>query len=176
MIKSCTQQRNQINPCFDSSACQFLILSILLIQAKTSGENNYVFFSGMKRYRTNSRQIRPGRLGPAVRFSEADRWAPDSWESRFLSISKICVQFNIVDSILIFVPNIWGSYQVWLLSLVPVRSWGGGHTFCTIVQFNILDSILIFVPKTQLSALENRQLGSNICPGPNCPGPNWAFH
>ena len=64
-------------------------------------------------------------------------------------------------------PNIWGSYQVWLLSLVPVRSWGGGHTFCTIVQFNILDSILIFVPKTQLSALENRQLGSNICPGPN---------
>ena len=34
-----------------------------------------------------------------------------------LSISKMYVQFNILDSILIFVPNIWGSFQVWLLSL-----------------------------------------------------------
>ena len=34
-------------------------------------------------------------------------------ESRFLSISKICVQFNILDSILIFLPNIFlGWWQV----------------------------------------------------------------
>ena len=45
-------------------------------------------------------------------------------ESRFLSISKICVQFNILDSILIFLPNIWVSYQVGLLSFG-----GGGHNF-----------------------------------------------
>ena len=28
------------------------------------------------------------------------------------TISKMCVQFNILDSILIFVPNMWGSFQV----------------------------------------------------------------
>ena len=36
------------------------------------------------------------------------------------TISKICVQFNILDSILIFLPNIWVSYQEGLLSLGPV--------------------------------------------------------
>ena len=50
-------------------------------------------------------------------------------ESRFLSISKICVQFNILDSILIFLPNIWVSYQVGLLSLGPVGPWEGRAQF-----------------------------------------------
>ena len=35
------------------------------------------------------------------------------------TISKRCVQFTILDSILIFLPNIWVSYQVGLLSLGP---------------------------------------------------------
>ena len=42
------------------------------------------------------------------------------------TISKRCVQFNILDSVLIFVPKIWGNYQVGLLSLGPT---GGGHIF-----------------------------------------------
>ena len=42
------------------------------------------------------------------------------------TISKRCVQFNILDSILIFVPNNWGSYQVGLLSLGPVVPWERG--------------------------------------------------
>ena len=52
------------------------------------------------------------------------------------TISKMCVQFNILDFILIFVPNIWGSYQVGLLSLGPE---GEGTNSKTCVQFNILD-------------------------------------
>ena len=39
------------------------------------------------------------------------------------------VQFNILDFILIFVPNIWGSYQVGLLSLGPVGPWEGRTQF-----------------------------------------------
>ena len=45
------------------------------------------------------------------------------------TISKMCVQFNILDSILICLPNIWGNYQVWLLSLGPVGPWGGKAQF-----------------------------------------------
>ena len=52
----------------------------------------------------------------------------------------MCVQFNIFYSILIFVPNIWESYQVGL-------SEGGEGTNSKMhVQFNILHSILIFLP------------------------------
>ena len=154
---------------------------------------------------------------------------PNNWGSywvRLLSLgpegggctnSKMCVHFNIFLFYPDVVPKIWGSIQVGLLSVGPaggraqflkcmynstflilslflcqtfggvIKSdcyhWtllspeGGRAQFLKMcVQFKILDSILIFVPKTQLSALENRQLGSNICPGPNCPGPNWAFH
>ena len=39
------------------------------------------------------------------------------------TIAKTCKQFNILDFILIFVPNSWGSYQVRLLFLGPE---GGG--------------------------------------------------
>ena len=56
------------------------------------------------------------------------------------------VQFNIPDFILIFVPNILGSYQIGLLSLGPVEPRGGKGTISKMcVQFKILDSILIFV-------------------------------
>ena len=56
------------------------------------------------------------------------------------------LQFNIPDFILIFVPNIWGSYQIELLSLGPVEPRGGKGTISKMcVQFKILDSILIFV-------------------------------
>ena len=42
--------------------------------------------------------------------------------------------------IIIFVPNIWGCYQVALLSL------GGEGTISkSCVQFNIIDSVMIFV-------------------------------
>ena len=67
--------------------------------------------------------------GPTVQFLDVDNWAPDSWAPGELSsrivvfgpyralrgentISKRCVQFTILDSILIFLPNIWVSYQV----------------------------------------------------------------
>ena len=40
------------------------------------------------------------------------------------TIFKMYVQFNIPDFILIFVPNIWGSYQIGLLSLGPVKPRG----------------------------------------------------
>ena len=40
----------------------------------------------------------------------------------------MCIQFNILDPILICVPYIWGSYQLWLLSLGPVGPWGGEGT------------------------------------------------
>ena len=39
-------------------------------------------------------------------------WALSGPEGGEGTISKMCVQFNILDSILIFVPNIWGSFQV----------------------------------------------------------------
>ena len=48
------------------------------------------------------------------------------WEN---TISKRCVQFTILDSILIFLPNIWVSYQVGLLSLGPVGPWEGRTQF-----------------------------------------------
>ena len=51
------------------------------------------------------------------------------------TISKMCTEFNILDFIQIFVPNIWGNYHIGLLSL---------RQAC---QCNILDFILIFVPK-----------------------------
>ena len=58
------------------------------------------------------------------------------------TITKMCEQFNILDFILIFVPNNWGSYRVRLLSLGP-----GGGDDCTnsemSVHFNIFYSILI---------------------------------
>ena len=39
------------------------------------------------------------------------------------------------------------------------------------IKYNILVILSwILVRKTQLSDLENRQLGFNICPGPNFPG------
>ena len=66
------------------------------------------------------------------------------WAKR--TIAKMCEQFNILDFILIFVPNSWGSYRVRLLFLGPE---GGGD--CTnskmSVHFNIFDSILIFCQK-----------------------------
>ena len=153
-------------------------------------------------------------IGGGITF-DCCLWAllgPEGGRAHFL---KMCIQFNILDPILICVPNIWGSYQLWLLSLGPVGPWGGEgtisknvytiqhswsypdlcakhlgelSTFIVVfgpcralrgegiskmcVQFNILDPILIFVWKTQLSALEHRQLGFNICPGPNSPGPS----
>ena len=56
------------------------------------------------------------------------------------------LQFNIPNFILIFVPNIWGSYQVGLLSF------GGEGTISKrCVQFNILDSNLIFLPNIWVS-------------------------
>ncbi len=74
-------------------------------------------------------------------------WALSGPEGGEGTISKMCVQFNILDSILIFVPNIWGSYQIGLLSLGPVEPRGGKGTISKMcVQFKILDSILIFVP------------------------------
>ena len=46
------------------------------------------------------------------------------------------VQFNIPDFILIFVPNIWESYQIGLLSLGPVEPRGGKGTISKMcVQF-----------------------------------------
>ena len=77
------------------------------------------------------------------------------WTFNFLGLSTY-------DSIMIFTPNILVDYQDGLLS-----EGGEGTISKMCVQFNILDSFLIFVPKTQLSFLKNRQLGSNICPGPN---------
>ena len=69
-------------------------------------------------------------------------WALSGTEGGEGTISKMCVQFNILDSILIFVPNIWGSFQVWLLSLAK-------RTIAKMCeQFNILDFILIFVPNS----------------------------
>ena len=69
-------------------------------------------------------------------------WALSGPEGGEGTISKMCVQFNILDSILIFVPNIWGSFQVWLLSLAK-------RTIAKMCeQFNILDFILIFVPNS----------------------------
>ena len=47
------------------------------------------------------------------------------WEG---TIFKMYVQFNIPDFILIFVPNILGSYQIGLLSLGPVEPRGGKGT------------------------------------------------
>ena len=82
------------------------------------------------------------------------------------TISKMCVQFNILDSILIFVPNIWGSYQVWLLSLGPVWPWGGEGTISKMcLLLNILDSILT----VGLQHLSGAQLSG--APGPTFRGP-----
>ena len=47
------------------------------------------------------------------------------WAKR--TIAKMCEQFNILDFILIFVPNSWGSYRVRLLFLGPEG--GGLHKF-----------------------------------------------
>ena len=38
------------------------------------------------------------------------------------TIFKMYLQFNIPDFILIFVPNIWGSYQLWLCERIS-RGW-----------------------------------------------------
>ena len=64
-----------------------------------------------------------------------------SYQSGSLSLGgHNFLQFNIFYSILIFVPNIWESYQVGL-------SEGGEGTNSKMhVQFNILHSILIFLP------------------------------
>ena len=62
------------------------------------------------------------------------------------TISKMCVQFNILDFILIFVPNIWGSYQVWLLSLGPVGPWGR-RAHCLRCLYNST-FLILFVPNT----------------------------
>ena len=80
----------------------------------------------------------------------------------------LCVQFNIFDSILIFVPNIWGSYQVLLLSLGPVSGgpWGREGTISKMcLQLNILDSILT----VGLQHLSGAQLSG--APGPTFWGP-----
>ena len=62
----------------------------------------------------------------------------------------------------------FGIWSSWIIVFGPCQVLRGEGTISKlIVQFNILDSFLIFVPKTQLSFLKNRQLGSNICPGPN---------
>ena len=44
------------------------------------------------------------------------------------TISKMCVQFKILDSILIFVLNIWGSYRVPARTLDPARTLVPGKT------------------------------------------------
>ena len=69
-------------------------------------------------------------------------WALSGPEGGRAQLLKMCIQFNILDPILICVPNIWGSYQLWLLSLGPVGPWGGEGTISKMcVQFNILDPI-----------------------------------
>ena len=97
-----------------------------------------VRFSEMDNWAPDSWARGPTVRGPVVHFLEVDNWAPDSWAPGELSsrivvfgpyralrgentISKRCVQFTILDSILIFLPNIWVSYQVGLLSLGPIR-------------------------------------------------------
>ena len=72
-------------------------------------------------------------------------WALSGPEGGEGTISKMCVQFNIFDSILIFVPNSWGSYRVRLLFLGPE---GGDCTNSKMsVHFNIFDSIFILCQK-----------------------------
>ena len=51
-------------------------------------------------------------------------WALSGPEGGRAQLLKMCIQFNILDPILICVPNIWGSYQLWLLSLGPIGPWG----------------------------------------------------
>ena len=48
-------------------------------------------------------------------------WALSGPEGGRAQLLKMCIQFNILDPILICVPNIWGSYQLWLLSLGPMN-------------------------------------------------------
>ena len=65
----------------------------------------------------------------------------------FLSISKKCVQFNILDSILIFFAKHLGELSSWIVVFGPCRALRGESTISKMcVQFNILDFILIFVP------------------------------
>ena len=60
-------------------------------------------------------------------------WAKDT-------IAKMCKQFNILDFILICVPNNWGSYWGRLLSLGPE---GGG---CTNSKMCVHFNIFLFYP------------------------------
>ena len=98
-------------------------------------------------------------------------WALSGPEGGEGTISKMCVQFNILDSILIFVPTIWGSYQVWLLSLGTITK------MC--LQLNILDSILTVglqhFSGAQLSGAQAQLFGAQLSgarlSGPDYPGP-----
>ena len=61
-------------------------------------------------------------------------------------ISRICLQSNICDSILIFVPNILGVIKV-DCCLWPSWALSGGRRISRMcLHSNISDSILIFVP------------------------------
>ena len=63
-------------------------------------------------------QLVPTQLGPrTVQVWKVNFAISVPPGGQLCPISKMGVQFNILDSILIFVPNIWGSFQVWLLSL-----------------------------------------------------------
>ena len=59
------------------------------------------------------------------------------------TIAKMCEHSNILDFILIFVPNSWGSYQVRLLSLGPEGGLDCTNSKKMSVHFNIFYSILI---------------------------------
>ena len=83
-------------------------------------------------------RLGPGQLGP-VHFVKIHKWqflwiikldcylgslsGPEGGRAQFLKDV-----FNIRVPILIRVPNIWGNYQLWLLSLGPVGPWGGEGT------------------------------------------------
>ena len=58
-------------------------------------------------------QLVPTQLGPqTVQVWKVNFAISVPPGGQLCPISKMGVQFNILDSILIFVPNIWGSYQV----------------------------------------------------------------
>ena len=80
----------------------------------------------------------------------------------------MCVQFNILDSVLICLPNIWGNYQVWLLSLSPVGPWGGEGTISKMcLQLTFLIQSWQFLTSLQGPAVRGPTVWSPIIIPPN---------
>ena len=71
----------------------------------------------------------------------------------------MCVQFNILDFILIFVPNSWGSYRVRLLFLGPE----GGGGIAQILKC-VYNSTFLFYPNFVLKIWGNIQVGLSVGP------------